>query len=215
MARKVFLLLFCFFITVVENPLVLSATDKPQVIGINSAGIVQTVPLPDSTPESGLENYVAPSVPMAGTDVVDHSSFVSSTPVEPIVPIVENFVVTYQVASAKEYNELAYDLSYSDIYKFRKMVYGHNTSNLLLNLVYKNINDVIAVTENGVTTQYRIMSKHEMLKISANELQDIRTGQVYAMKDISWALNTYELAFETCSGYGDTPYRWVLFANRV
>lgn len=214
MARKLFLLLFSVFIAMAGNPSVLGASDEPRVVGLNPIGIVETVPLPEPEPEPVSSE--TPSAPMAGANTA--ASVAQVNPVvqaAPTAPVIENYTVTYQVASASEYNALAYNLSYSHIYKFRKMVYGHNSSNLLLSLSYKNEGDVITVTENGVTSRYRIAWKHEMLKISANDLQDLYTGQTYAMKDISWALNTYDLALETCSGYGDTPYRWVLFANRV
>lgn len=218
MARKMFLLLLSAFIAVIGNPIVLSAYDEPLVTGVDYAKAVETVPLPEPEPEKELMSDAAafdtPSAPMAGvnTQAVETVSYIAPSPA---VPVVENYTVTYQVASAKEYNAIAYSLSYSDIYKFRKMVYGHNASNLLLSLSYKNEGDIIIVTENGVSVRYQIVWKREMLKISDNDLQDIRTGKIYAMKDITWALNTYDLALETCSGYGDTPYRWVLFANKV
>ena len=214
MARKLFLLLFSVFIAMAGNPSVLGASDEPPVVGLNPTSIVETVPLPE--PELEPVSSETPSAPMAGANTA--ASVAQVNPVvqaAPAAPVIENYTVTYQVASASEYNALAYNLSYSHIYKFRKMVYGHNSSNLLLSLSYKNEGDVITVTENGVTSRYQIVWKHEMLKISANDLQDLYTGQTYAMKDISWALNTYDLALETCSGYGDTPYRWVLFANKV
>ena len=214
MARKLFLLLFSVFIAMAGNPSVLGASDEPPVVGLDPTSIVETVPLPEPEPEPVSSE--TPSAPMAGANTA--ASVAQVNPVvqaAPAAPVIENYTVTYQVASASEYNALAYNLSYSHIYKFRKMVYGHNSSNLLLSLSYKNEGDVITVTENGVTSRYQIVWKHEMLKISANDLQDLYTGQTYAMKDISWALNTYDLALETCSGYGDTPYRWVLFANKV
>lgn len=214
MARKLFLLLFSVFIAMAGNPSVLGASDEPPVVGLNPTSIVETVPLPEPEPEPVSSE--TPSAPMAGANtaasVVQVNSVVQAAPA---APVIENYTVTYQVASASEYNALAYNLSYSHIYKFRKMVYGHNSSNLLLSLSYKNEGDVITVTENGVTSRYQIVWKHEMLKISANDLQDTSTGQVYAMKDIAKALDAYDLALETCSGYGDTPYRWVLFANKV
>jgi len=204
MARKMFLLLISVFIAMVGNPTFLSATDEPPVVGINPAGIVETIPLPELEPEP--VSFETPSAPTAG------SSMSFSTHV---VPIIENYTVTYYVTSVEEYKTLARNLSYSDVYKFRKMVYGHNTPNLLLSLAYKNVNDIITVTENGVTSRYQIVWKREMLMISDYDLQDMSTGQVYAMKDITWALYTYDLTLETCSGYGDTPYRWVLFANKI
>ena len=217
MVRNLFLLLIGVFAAMIGNPIFLSAYDEFQAVSVDFAGAVETVPLPEPEPEIELApeaSFETPSAPMAGSNtvVMDTVSYVAPIPA---VSAIENYTVTYQVGSAKEYNALAYSLSYSDIYKFRKMVYGHNASNLLLSLSYKNVGDVITVTENGVISKYQIAWKREMLKVSANDLQDIQTGQTYAMKDISWALNTYDLTLETCSGYGDTPFRWVLFANRV
>ena len=210
MARKLFLLLFLALFAIAGCPFDLAASDEVAVTALNPAKIVETVPLPEPEPEpvsSGM-----PAAPMTGSYETAVNT-VNST--KPVVPVVENYTVTYQVASASEYNALAYNLSYSHIYKYKKMVYGHNSSNLLLSLSYKNVGDIITITENGITSRYQIVWKREMLKISANDLQDTSTGQVYAMKDIAKALDAYDLALETCSGYGDTPYRWVLFANRV
>lgn len=213
MARKLFLVLFSALFAIAGCPFDLSAFDEVEVTALNPAKIVETVPLPEPEPEPVLSEL--PAAPTAGSynTVVDTASYIA--PAAPVAPVIENYTVTYQVASASEYNALAYNLSYSHIYKYKKMVYGHNSSNLLLSLSYKNIGDTITVTENGVTTTYQIVWKREMLKISANDLQDTSTGQVYAMKDIAKALDAYDLALETCSGYGDTPYRWVLFANKV
>lgn len=213
MARKLFLVLFSALFAIAGCPFDLSAFDEVEVTALNPAKIVETVPLPEPEPEPVLS--VLPAAPTAGSynTVVDTASYVA--PAAPVAPVVENYTVTYQVASASEYNALAYNLSYSHIYKYKKMVYGNNSSNLLLSLAYKSAGDMISVTENGVTTTYQIVWKREMLKISANDLQDIYSGQIYAMKDIAKALDAYDLALETCSGYGDTPYRWVLFANKV
>lgn len=212
MARKVFLILFSALFAIAGCPFDLSASDEAVVTSLNPARIVETVPLPEPEPEPVMQE--TPSAPMAGSNEVTVNTVNYAAPA-PVVPVVENYTVTYQVATAKEYNALAYNLSYSDIYKYRKMVYGHNASNLLLSLSYKNVGDTIMVTEGGVPIRYQIVWKRELLKVSANDLQDTVTGQVYAMKDIADALGVYDIALETCSGYGNTPYRWVIFANRV
>lgn len=213
MARSLFLSIISVIITVCSNAISLAATDEVAITGLNPAGIVETVPLPEPEPEPEPVLKEMPAAPVAGSNNVIYAQTYAAP--APAAPVIENYTVTVQVANTKQYNELAYNLSYSDIYKFRNMVYGHNASNLLLSLSYKNIGDVISVTEGGVTTNYQIVWKREMLKVSAKELQDTMTGQVYAMDDISRALGTYHLALETCSGYGNTPYRWVLFANRI
>lgn len=215
MAKSLFLSIISVIVALVGNVVSLAATDEVAVTGLDTTNVVETVPLlePEPEPEPAIEEM--PAAPVAGYNTTYSEPVAYTQPYVAPEPVIENYTVTYHVANAKEYNALAYSLSYSDIYKFRNMVYGHNASNLLLSLAYKNVGDVITVTDNGVATRYQIVWKRELLKVSANDLQDTATGQVYSMGDISRALGAYDLALETCSGYGETPYRWVLFANRI
>lgn len=199
MARSLFLIIISMIGTVLGGMTNLMATDEVAISGLNPAAIVETVPLPAPEPVPA-ESEQLPAAPAAGANIA------------PVT--ITNYTVTHIVGSTKEFNAIATNLSYSDIYKFHKMVYGHNTSNLLLSLTNKYVGDTITVTENGVTTAYQIVWRQEMYKLSATELQGRTDGRTYRMIDIADALDTYDLALETCSGYGNTPYRWVLFANK-
>ena len=219
MARSLFLIILSMIGTVLGGMTNLMATDEVAISGLNPAAIVETVPLPAPQPVPA-ESEQLPAAPAAGTNTtpVVQTTYTEPAPVsEPApqpVPTITNYTVTHIVGSTKEFNAIATNLSYSDIYKFHKMVYGHNASNLLLSLTNKYVGDTITVTENGITTTYQIVWRQEMYKLSATELQGRTDGRTYRMIDIADALDTYDLALETCSGYGNTPYRWVLFANK-
>ncbi|MBR3052416.1 hypothetical protein IKG60_02240 [Candidatus Saccharibacteria bacterium] len=209
MAKSLLIMIFSALMTLVGNSVALMATDTVAVTGIDSSRAVETVPLPEPEPAEPA----TPAAPVAGSNTVPIMPTIYTqtyeAPVQPAAPVVTNYTVTYNVVSVAEYNALAYNLSYSDIYKFRKLVYGHNSSNLLGSLAHKNVGETITVTEGGVATSYQIVWKQELHKESANNLGG------YTMSSIANGLGMYDLAFVTCSGYGDTPYRWVLFANRA
>ena len=72
MARSLFMLIISLFVTVFASPAVLTAADEVALTGLNPAGIVETVPLPEPEPVQELANityteayapvYVAPVV---------------------------------------------------------------------------------------------------------------------------------------------------------
>lgn len=138
MARSLFLLTISCIITIICGPIALSATDDVVLGGLNPEGIVETVPLPEPEPEPE-------PVPQ-----------VQSAVINPIVPSISNYDVSAYVGSPKEFNSIAETLADGVIYKYRKMVYGHSRSTALGNLLYKNPNEVITITEGGVAYSYRV-----------------------------------------------------------
>ena len=210
MAKRLFLLIISSIIGVIASPSLLASKDDVAVVRVDDSKAVETVILPE--PEPVKPQVVTPRV-VASKAVVSQPAPRAAAPAAGVAPV--NYTVTYFVSSKSEYNALAQKLSYRDIYKFRKMVYGHNASNLLLSLKDRNLNEVISITESGVRTEYKILWKRELLQVSGTELKDNRTGIVYSMSDISSALNNYDLALLTCSGGANTPYRWVLFADKL
>ena len=149
MARSLFLFTICLIATVIGSPIMLSATDDVVLTGLNPAGMVETVPLPEPEPEPEPATVSQQTVNYsAGTTAV----LASNPVVEPVqnVVVTPNYTVTRYVGSVSEYTSIAHSLSYSDLYKFRKMIYGHNTSALLGSLAYRYPGEVITITENGV-----------------------------------------------------------------
>ena len=211
MARSLFLLFISFIITVIGNPMILSATDEVGLTGLNPEGIVETVPLPEPVPEE------LPTAPVAGINTIPIVSTVYTAPNTPRTPIHLDYTITYWVSSPGEYNQIYNNLSYSDIYFFRKHVYAHNSNALMGNLGMVESGDTITVNNNGVLTTYTVARKVPMTKVNATTLAVDANGAVISMNDISFAKdengNHYNMAFVTCRGYGETPYRYVVYAN--
>lgn len=210
MAKRLFLLLFISFMGVSLSPRFLTSADEVSVVRVDDSRAVETVPLPD--PEPVVQP--TPVVPVAVRNNTPAKTVpVVAAPAAGVATSV-NYTVTYQVSSKAEYNSLAYNLSFTDIYKYQKLVYGHNASNLLLSLKDRYVGETISITEGGVKTSYKIMWKQQLVMDSGTALK-APDGQTYTMGAIAKALGQYDLALMTCSGQGNTPYRWVLFANKV
>lgn len=198
MAKSLFLLIIANLIGVMVNPLVLTATDTVVVNGLNTARVVETVPLPEPEPEP---EPVKASTPVAPAVVAVET---------PKAPQTVNYTVTVQTNSM-----IANGLSYSDIYKFRKLVYGHNSWNLLGNLVYRYAGENFTITENGVATNYRVAEVAIYEKTADGSLN----GDKRLMARIANSAMGHSIALMTCSGTplgnGDATHRLVVFADAI
>ena len=214
MARSLFLFTICLIATVIGSPIMLSATDDVVLTGLNPAGMVETVPLPEPEPEPEPATVSQQTVNYsAGTTAV----LASNPVVEPVqnVVVTPNYTVTRYVGSVSEYTSIAHSLSYSDLYKFRKMIYGHNTSALLGSLAYRYPGEVITITENGVPMNYQVMTTAVYQKTADGNLE----GDPKLMGNIASTALGYDVALLTCAGTpygnGDASHRLVVFANRI
>ena len=225
MARSLFLFVSIIF-TMIMNPVTLSAANRVALTGLNPAGMVETVPLPVVEPEAGPVVNAA-SESWGGPEVVSEPKNVSSEPVmqtavvetqhQPVAaaPVVQNYAVSIHIGSASEFNNTANSLSYSSIYKFRKMVYGHNTANLLGSLAYRYPGEIISITEGGVTTNYRVAAVVTYAKTADGFLE----GDKRLMKNIATTALGHDVALLTCAGTpygnGDASHRLVVYADAV
>lgn len=192
MGKRLFLLLFAAFVGVVTSPEILMASDSFTLTGLNNAGITETIPLPEPEPEP------APK-PM------------------PIyaVPQMANYTVSFYVGSVNEYTETYHNLSYSGIYKFRKMIYGHNTRNLLGSLASRRVGETFTITESGVAKNYQVAAIQIYAKTEDGYLEH-NSG---LMTKIANTALGYDVALLTCHGTsygnGDASHRLVVFANAI
>ena len=225
MARSLFLFVSIIF-TMIMNPIMLSATDRVVLTGLDPTRMTETVPLPVVEPETGPVADVTYGA-WAGPEVVSGSQIASSEPVmqtaavetqyQPVVPapVVQNYAVSIYIGSASEFNNTANSLSYSNIYKFRKMVYGHNTANLLGSLAYRYPGEIISITEGGVTTNYRVAAVVTYAKTADGFLE----GDKRLMKNIATTALGHDVALLTCAGTpygnGDASHRLVVYADAV
>lgn len=197
MCKKILAILLSSFIGIMASPELLSASNSVSLTGINNAGIVETV-IPEPEPEP-----------------VVYANTATSTPVYTAVyvPQVTNYTVTnYSGGFVSEPN-------YYDIYKTNKLIYAHNTGNLLGNLVYRYPGEVFTITEGGVTRNYQV-TEIRVYTLMNREILNYN-GQNYTMKAnaISGAAG-YDVALMTCYGaynaaLGTSEQRWIVYANAI
>ena len=161
---------------------------------------LKTKPVVDSTPKSDQA---------AVSNSSNKTSTVKKTTAQPTAPSVQNYTVTRYIGSVEEYTRTFDKLSYNDIYKFRKMIYGHNTSNLLGNLKSRYVGEIIKVTEGGSSKKYRVASVTTYSKADVAKL----------MNKIANSAMGHDVAFLTCAGtpvgQGDATHRLVVLADAI
>lgn len=213
MAKRLFLLFISSFIGIFAAPEVLMASDSYTLNGVDDSKTVETVivePVVEEQPAQA-ETYVDPT---PTTPAPTPAPAPAPAPVQQVA----NYTVTVYKNTAAEYNASATSLSYSDIYKYKKMIYGHNTWNLLGSLNDRYIGEVFTITEGGVTRNYKVMDKRVYRKTEDGNLENNKE----IMKDISNGRSggaTYDVALLTCYGQslgnGDATHRLVIFANAI
>ena len=205
MARTLFLFIITA-ITVLVNPIALSAANEVAVTGLNPAGMVETVPLPEPEPEPE---------PVQESVYEFASSSASTAAYEPVyaTPVLQNYTVT-SVVSRDVYMSTANNLG-NGIYKYNKMIYGHNSAGLLGSLAYRYVGETIAITEGGVTSNYVVSA----IAVYAKTADGFLEGDRRLMTNIANTALGHDVALLTCAGTsygnGDASHRLVVYADRV
>lgn len=213
MAKRLFLLLFSALIGIINAPEILMASDEFDLSGLSNAGIVETVPVVEepvvdtSVPEeTAIESSAANVAESAGQEAYY---------AQVVVPQKVNYTVSFYINNKREYMNTAYNLSYDGLYKFKKMIYGHNSWNLLGNLVNRYVGEVFTVTEGGAVRDYQVMAIQVYQKTADGNLEN----DPGLMNNIATTALGYDLALFTCYGTsygnGDASHRLVVFANAV
>lgn len=132
----------------------------------------------------------------------------------PITSAPINYTVTRTISSTAEYSATYANLSYGDIYRFRKLIYGHNSSNLLGSLAYRTPGEIFTITDGGSITSYQVtaVSIYDKTDNSLNNDKSL-------MGRIATSALGYDIALMTCAGTplggGDATQRLVVYANRI
>jgi len=219
MKRYIVMMLFSSFIGIMSSPEILSASNSVAVTGLNESGIVETVipkPVVDNTDQAGTDY-----TPFYYPEYNDNSS---STNDEASVEVYSNegygaaiepeylsFWVTQQASS------IVVSPSYSDIYQTGKLIYGHNTSNLLYDLNYLYVGDVFMLNGN----LYRVADRIKYEKVDDYTLKNPNTGESSrsVMKKLKNNAYGHTVALMTCTGTyygnGDASHRLVIFADAI
>lgn len=219
LAKVFFIVLLSSFIGIIANPELPFASDSVVLTGIDGTRVVETVPLPEPTPETAYTEpvYEEPAYSETAYNEPVYDEPVYEEPVyeEPVYEqYVANYNVTYYVGSKDEFNAIAHSLSYYDIYRFKKMIYGHNSWNLLGNITERYIGEVFTVTEGGLTKSYRVANIAIYEKTADGNLEwDSRLmGRIANGNGHSISLLT---CYGTSYGNGDASHRYVVYADEI
>ena len=200
MVKKVCLLFIACLATILMSPSILTATDHVAMTGVNDAKAVETVPLPEPEPEPVVAVTKAPAAGLAKA---------------PAAPVIQNYTVTTYIGSVDAYVASYANLSYSAIYKYHKMIYGHNTASLLGSLANRYVGETITITEGGVARNYRVSAKVYYNKTADGYLN----GDPYLMNNIADTAMGHSVALLTCAGQmlggGDATQRLVIYADAI
>ena len=134
-----------------------------------------------------------------------------------------NYSVTIHSSAIKSRN-----LSYSDIYKTKNFIYGHNTSGTLGSIKNLTSGSIFTVTENGTTSTYQVAnvqifykSDDYTLSLCKNGYNDCTSGTYYisSLQYATFRGTKYDIALFTCDGTalggGDSTHRRIVFANKI
>lgn len=116
--------------------------------------------------------------------------------------------------------------TYSDIYRTGNLVYAHNSSNLFGNLKTLSVGSTFTLTENGVTTTYKVSGVEYYKKVAVANGEDLAKCSGLSdncsgrwMTSIVKNALYHNVALMTCAGQsygnGDASHRLVIFADRV
>lgn len=192
--KKIFLILFSSLTSVVMSPAILTAADEVSLTNIDDSNVAETVEVAQETTQT------IPTAPAAGTE--------------------RNTVATSAIAQTKNYTVSVFSDTIvmnceNSICKTGKLVYAHNSAALLGNLSSIAIGEIFTITENGVTTSYRVTEKVTYAKTSDGYLEN----DPYLMGKIKNTAMGHTTALMTCAGTsygnGDASHRLVVYADAI
>ncbi len=191
MAKRLFLMLFSAILGITFVPETLAQADTFSVSAVDFQGVETRVTeaLTETTTQPAIATVTAPA------------------------PV--NYTVTKFVNSEDEYVALASNLSYSDIYRYQKLIYGHNSTRLLGNLSARYVGETITITEAGTTKTYRVADIQLYEKTADGRLN----GTPRLMNKIARTALGHDVALMTCAGTpdgkGGASHRLVVFADAM
>ena len=117
--------------------------------------------------------------------------------------------------------------TYQDVYRTGNLIYAHNSKNLFGCLHNLRTGSVFNITEKGVTTTYVVSAIEHFKKVPVTNSNGA-TGEDMAKCNANYTdcsgrwmgfiVNTafyHNVALMTCDGYGNTPYRLIILADKI
>lgn len=133
---------------------------------------------------------------------------------------VQNYTIT------KITDNLVASPTYKDIYRTNRLVYAHNSNNLFGNLRLLKVGSTVNLTENGITTSYRVSGIGHFTKVPYTNAKGVRgenlvecyTGYSNCGTDVQMGMlvnraKGHKLAMMTCDGGAGTPNRLIIYLD--
>ena len=208
MIKRLVLILTACLMTIFMNPTVLTALDSVVAKAPEFHAVKTVLEEPKTEvaaePSEDFSDPILPLAPMASLAGAQNSA--------PAPQI--RYQVSAEIGSLNQFVKTHNNLSYSDIYRFKKLVYGHNTANLMGNLASLTVGDTFEVVEGGVATSYRVAA----VNIYENTENGL-AGDPSLMGKIAYSALGHDLALLTCAGQmyesGGASHRLVVFADFI
>ncbi len=208
MGKRLFLLIICSLLGMINAPSILTASDTAPVAGLSNVGVVETIPLPEPEPEPVIATVAAPrsqtTYVAPATQSVEVAPANSISVAGRVIPIVD--VADTAVDAGDHVNKYG-----------TKFLYGHNTSAVFGNLPSVGVGNVFTVAYGGTTRNYQVQEVQIYEKTSPTQLSV--DGRDYRMSFIANGKGRYDMVLMTCYGTmlggGDATHRYVVFANVV
>ena len=232
MAKRLFLLLLSSFIGIFGNPEILMASDSFNLMGLDNAGIVETVPIAEtsvvSEGESATSADSSDSVASGSNSNSDSNGggvYVVPAPTPNQAPVYvapgNNIAVAGRVIEIIDVADTTVD-SGNHVNKYgARFLYGHNTASVFGGLTSLGIGSTFSVTYGGTATTYQVAKIVIFEKNAANGRLQLNGSGNY-MRQVANAKNEgiqYSISLMTCYGTsygnGDASHRLVIFANAI
>lgn len=244
-SKYILMILLSSFIGIMANPEVLMASDSLKLAGVDYSNAVETVIINKpveiapvnvissnvAVPATGNNNLATVSAPSVNV------SAKAPAALEVVQAVSSSYTsnVTIKVAGKTLYVEDAHVAKPAYDHVYRQIagngttwIYGHNTAELLRGVYYLKSGDTFSITDNGVTTTYRVAATRIFgmnggyLTLNGNRYNQskIREGWV-SWNDGSEKAGgldnnkkAYDAVIQTCYGTDDSE-RFVVFANKI
>ncbi len=205
MCKRLLFLIIAGLFGVFCNPETLTASDSFTLSGMDSSGVVETIPLPEPEPVAEIATLQV-GAPSAGYAYV---------------PPANNIQYAGRVIQIVDVGDTVVDAG-NHVNKYGdRFLYGHNSWGVFGALPNMGAGSVFSVTYGGVTTNYQIVKTEIFEKNPDSGLLQIGGFGDY-MYSVATAIYNgvpYDLSLMTCYGEsygnGDASHRYVVFANAI
>lgn len=213
MKNYILILLSVLGVSFLLNSIASAQPESVNKIASNATSVeTLTIPITESYLESSIEDITS----------VNTGANAFATRIASSAITAPNYTVSY-VGSDVAKNP------YNNIIRVDKLIYGHNSYNLLGSALKLGAGSTFTITENGVTATYRVATTALFKKLddytlslcSGNNYEDCNSGIYYmdSFKNAYFQGQNYSVALFTCDGTalggGDASHRKVVFAYQI